>query len=163
MDLIFIALFVLVLILLSPFLILLSIFYYVLEKIDELRFRSYLAANNGKKYFCYTIREKSCDFVKTNILPFLPLETEVIFITDNGMNLGESQNFINNIIRRMVLLRKGFPQMAVISNGELIIAPINKEVYRAILSNRNADKILKKIQKFYAKSDAGSLRSKLLN
>ena len=141
---------ILVAVIFSPLWLPVYLLYYVSQKIIDFRFSRYVKANNGAKYFCYTARRNSLDFVKQNIIPHLPHDTNIIYITEKYQNLGSSSKFLGQIVLKMALMKKGFPCVAKFSDGQLIIESINHEVYQAILRDNDAKSILKKIHSFFA-------------
>ena len=141
---------ILVAIVLSPIWIPFYVYVRVRKLIVEFRFSRFVRANDGAKYFCYTLRRNSEEFVRSNILPRLPAETNIIYITDNHQNLGDSLKFVEQVVRRMGAMKKGFPCVAKFSDGKLLTESINHEVYQAIVRKKDADKLVEKIEPFYA-------------
>jgi len=150
-EVIIVFLFLLFLVILSPILIALYIYDRLERGITERRFRKYLAANVEAKYFCYTHRKNSQDYVRAHILPSLPQDVKVIYITDKMFNLGNDIEFLDQIVWKMKSMKKGFPCLAKAVDGELATESINSELYNAIAKHKDVDKIIKKIDEFYGK------------
>jgi len=153
---IIIFLFIVFVVILSPILVPIYIYDHFNRKLKEGRFRKYLASNVGAKYFCYTHRKNSQDYVKTHILPRLAEDVKVIYITDKMFNLGNDIEFFDEIVWKMKSMKRGFPCLAKAANGELATESINSELYTAIANHKDDDKIIKKINRFYGRDSVRS-------
>lgn len=140
---------IILMVILLPIILPISIFLYIKDKIVNRRFLAYLKSVEGKKYFCYTNRSTSYAYVRDEILPFLPADTEVIYITDKSFNLGNDTPFLLNLVLTMKKTKGGFPYASVVSQGALVSKSINNELYSAIKRNIGADTINHKICGFY--------------
>jgi hypothetical protein len=138
------------LVLLSPIILLLVAYAYVQEKVNNRKFEAYLTKIEGARYFCYTNRQTSQAYVETNILPYLPPDTEIIYLGDSKriIILGNETTFAFHIVARMKMAKGGFPYIAKVSQGRLISKSINKELYKAIIRNKDADSINHRIHRF---------------
>ncbi|HMT08860.1 MAG TPA: hypothetical protein PKA82_12715 [Pyrinomonadaceae bacterium] len=141
---------ILLVIVLSPIWVPVFLYVWITGKVGDFRFSRFIRANEGSRYFCYTARQNSIDFVRENILPQLPAETHIIYITEKYQNMGDETKFFTQVVWQMAGLGKGFPCIAKFSNGEMIIESVNHEVYQAIVRKRDAEQVLKKIDKFFS-------------
>ncbi len=140
-----------ILLILSPILLPLIIFSYFHERIDRLRFVGYLKANEGAKFFAYTNKQSSQEYVEKEILPFLPKDVQVLFLSAKGrINLGDEHKFTERIIWSLKTAKGGFPYVSKVANGELVTESANNRLYSAIRRGVGPEKILKKIEKFFS-------------
>jgi hypothetical protein len=144
-----------ILLVLSPILIPIYAYQLIKAKIEDIRFRHYLRSTEGKRYFCYTNRTTSQQYVRESILPFLPPDTEVIYITDKGFNLGDDTPFLPSIVTTLRRAPGGFPFATIVSNGRLVTRSFNNKLYSAIKRGINADTVNKKIRRFYDYNSTG--------
>ncbi len=154
-DIIIITVAILLIIVLSPIWVPILIFVLASDAHDNFRFKRFIRANDGAKYFCYTLRKNSLDFVRDLIIPRLPPETIIIYITDKYDNVGDDSKFRNQIVWGMAGMKKGFPCMAKFSDGQMITESINHEVYQSIVRKQGADKVLRKVDKFFGQQHNG--------
>ena len=141
---------VLLWIVLSPIWIPFFAFVYIDQKIDDYRFRKYLAATGDKNFFCYTNKQSSQQFVENNVIPFLPADVEVLFVSSKRLiDLRKKNGFPDRIIGKMRELKKGFPCVAKISGGRLITESVNHEIYEAIQRKKDPGPIVEKISRFF--------------
>src|SRR5687768_15564653 len=122
------ALIIVLLILLSPIIIPLIIYAVIRDWINDRRFESFLRANEGAKYFCYTARKTSYEYVKENLLPHLPADTQVIYLSDRRNeieSLDDEIPFLDHIVWRMKATPGSYPYASKVSNGELVTISIN--------------------------------------
>jgi len=146
---------ILLIIVLSPIWVPILIIVLASDVLDNFRFKRFISANDGAKYFCYTLRKNSLDFVRDLIIPRLPPETTIIYITDKYDNVGDDTKFRNQIVWRMAGMKKGFPCMAKFSDGQMITESINHEVYRAIVRKRGEENVFRKVDKFFGQQHNG--------
>lgn len=145
------AVLIILLILLSPILVPLIIYTIIRDWINDRRFESFLRANDGAKYFCYTARKTSCEYVKENVLPQLPPGTRVIYLSDrrNAIDsLDDEIPFFDHIVWRMKKTSGSYPYVSKVSKGDLITISINQKLYSAIKRNADAEVINNKIKRF---------------
>ena len=83
------------------------------------------------------------------ILPALPPDVAVIYVTDNLFNLGDDVVHGHDILAKMGLLKKGFPCLAKAIDGDLEIKSINSAVYRSIVRKKGIDRIVADMTRFY--------------
>ena len=145
------AVIIILLILLSPIIVPLVIYTYIRDWIKELRLKSFLRANEGAKYFCYTARKTSKEYVTDNVLPYLPPDTRVIYLGDyknKVFSLGDEIPFFEQLVWRMKRTAGGYPYVAKVSNGDLSTISINRQLYSAIKRKAGAEAINTKINRF---------------
>jgi len=145
------AVLIVLMILLSPILVPILIYLYVRDRINEHRLKSFLRANEGAKYFCYTARKTSKEYVTENVLPCLPPDTRVIYLGDyknQVFSLGDDFPLLEQLVWRMKRTGGGYPYAAKISNGELVTISINNRIYSAIRRNADAHTINRRIRRF---------------
>lgn len=149
-DVLLVGLAVLVLVILSPLIIAFSIYLYIKEKILDRKFNTYLTTIEGAKYFCYTNRQTSQSYVETNLLPYLPPVTKIIYLGDSKKTivLGDDTKFVFHLVAKMKMTKGGFPYIAKVSKGKLVAKSINNELYSAIRRNKEADLINDKTCRF---------------
>jgi hypothetical protein len=158
-DLFALLLFILIVIALLPIIIPLMIYGYFQEKVQSRRFKGFLSENEGKKYFCYTARRTSVDYVKQNILPFLPADTTIIYLGDSKkiFLMGEDVPFLHRIVSGMSRTKGGYPYVSKVTDAKLDTISINNQLYSAIRRNADASKIIRKISRFLAGDDRDSM------
>jgi hypothetical protein len=139
---------ILVVVLLSPIWIPVFGLVYVSDKVGAWRFRKFLRTHEGSQYFAYTNRQRSVEYVRTNILPFLPPNTEILYLTDKFTNLGDETKYLGSIVGEMRKTEGGFPYVSKVVGGQLVTRSINNELYRSITRKVAADNIIKRIDKF---------------
>lgn len=141
-----------ILLILLPILLPLIVLSYFQERIDRLRFAGYLKANEGAKFFAYTNKQSSQKYVETEILPFLPKDVQVLFLSGKGrINLGDEHKFTLRIIWSMKAAKGGFPYVSKVANGELVTESANNRLHSAIRRGVGSEKILKQIEKFFSR------------
>lgn len=147
----FAALLIILLILLSPIIVPLIIYAFIRDWIKDRRFESFLRANDGAKYFCYTPRKSSYVYVKENVLPNLPPDTRVILLgySEDQVESTEAEiPFLYHLVWRIKKTPGGYPYAAKVSNGELITISVNHPLYKAIPRKARAEAVNKKITLF---------------
>lgn len=139
-----------VLIILSPIIILLVAYTYVQEKMNNKRFETYLTTIEGAKYFCYTNRQTSQKYVEANIVPYLPPNTEIIYLGDSKRTivLGDDTKFLFHIVGKMRMTKGGYPYVGKVLNGQLVTMSVNDRLYNAIKRKKDADVINDRIRRF---------------
>lgn len=149
-DILIVGLIVVVLVILSPIIAILMVVAWIINRAEDHRFRKYLADHEGVNFFCYTSRKTSVDYVKENIVPFLPPDTNVIYLWDGKplTNLGEEFPFVHLLVGEMKQAKGGFPYAAKIRDGKLVSISINNQLYSAIKRSADADSINRNIHKF---------------
>ena len=147
---------IILLIVLSPILVPLIVYTIIRDWIGKLRFKSFLRANNGAKYFCYTARKTSYQYVTDHVLPNLPSDTQIIYLADrkNAVDvLGDQIPFVDHLVWRMKKTPGRYPYVSKVSNGELVTMSINHQLYSAIKRKADAEAINKKISRFLSGDD----------
>ena len=143
-------LFVLVVILLSPILISVNAFLYIKNGLSRRRYRKYLKHNEGAKFFCYTSRKTSENYVEENILPFIPADVLVLHLQDKTwFDLGDPDGIPVQVVGQMKNVRGGFPYVSKVVGGELVTESINNRLYSAITRKASAENIVQRINRFY--------------
>jgi hypothetical protein len=150
-DILGMALYYLILILLSPIWLPLGAYSYISRKFGDRRFQTFLRTTASAKYFCYTNKANSELFVREHVLPFLPLDVQVLYASGRRHhNIRKSNAIDDRIIGKMSLLKKGFPCIAKVSNRTLITESLNRELFIALTQNKNGDEVNEKIAQFFA-------------
>jgi hypothetical protein len=149
-ELIIIGVGILLAVVLSPIWVPIVTYVYLKEKITAWRFGRYVRNNDGKNFFCFTHRRTSVPFVRENIIPILPPDAEVIYITDKFDKLDANSNFAGEIIHKMAEKKQGFPCLAKFENGEFLIESINHDLYQTIVRRRDPEKLLQRVVTFYS-------------
>src|SRR5437764_817901 len=119
------------------------IYKYFQEKLEKRRFKSFLKNREGMKLFCYTARRTSVDYVKENILPFLPADTTIIYLTDSKAidSMGDDVPFLIRLIWTMKMTEGSYPYVSKVSGGSLQTISINNDLYSAIVRKADASAI----------------------
>lgn len=140
-----------ILIILSPIFLPLIAFSYLQERIDRIRFTNYLKLNEGAKFFAYTNKQSSQEYVEKRILPLLSKDVKILFLNAKGrVNLGDEHKFTNRIVWSMKAAKGGFPYVSKVVNGELVTESTNNRLYSAIRRGVGSEKILTQIEKFFS-------------
>jgi len=149
-DVLVLVLVVCLVIVFSPILIPLIAFGYLQDKVDQFRFKRYLKAHDGAKYFAYTSRQTSQKYVEHNILPELPKDIEIMYLGEKGrVNLGDDSKFHDRIVWAMKAVPGGFPYISKVANGNLVTESINNRLYSAITRGAASEQIVVRIKKFF--------------
>lgn len=138
------------LILLLPIILPYLLFLYIRQRIEDRGFRKYLRQHEGAKFFCCTSRRTSEKYVRENVLPFLPPDTQVIYLRDSKkpFNLGEDFPFLIRTVLEMKRTPGSYPYVAKIAKRKLVTISINQQLYRTINRKGDADAINGRIAKF---------------
>jgi hypothetical protein len=149
-DIIALAVFVVIMIVLLPIIIPLIIYRYFQQKVENHRFVEFLKQNEGMKFFCYTARRTSVEYVKENIIPFLPPHTRVVYLGDSKkiFTMGEDVPFLQRLVATMRMTNGGYPYVSKISSGKPETISINSRLYGAIRRNVDATSINQTIARF---------------
>ncbi|MDW3652622.1 MAG: hypothetical protein R8P61_36430 [Bacteroidia bacterium] len=110
------------------FLILSPLFWYQ-ERIFKKKYQAYLRELEGKNFFCYNNRKKGRNYIEEEILPYLPIGIEVLFL--NGRDL-ESEPYTKEFMSRVFHEFKyysRFPQLLKIRDGKAYDASLNQELF----------------------------------
>jgi len=153
-DVLVLILFGLLFILLSPITLLFVAYVYVRSLIDEWRFRRYLKANEGAKFFAYTYKASSKKYVEENILPSLSGDTIVFPLAGKKgrINMGDDFGLIAYFVSEMRKTEGGFPYVSRIVEGNLVTESINQRIYSAIRRGAGPEGALHQIEKFYSRT-----------
>ena len=137
-------------IILSPIIIPLLIYAYFREKIEKRRFAEFLKQREGKRFFCYTARRTSVDYVKENVLPSLPSDTTILYLGDSKKiySMDEDVPFLQRLVATMRMTKGGYPYVSKVTLGKLETISINNQVYSAIRRDVEATSINQKIARF---------------
>lgn len=150
-----------VLLLLSPILIPYLLIVIAWERIQRLRFSRYLRRSEGKMFFCYTARKLSVEFVQERILPRLPADVRVIYITERGENMSDDEvPFQVRIAQEMKTVGGGYPYVAKVVGGVLVAESVNEKLYRSVKRGVEPESTINQIEKFFAaKRSTGTHRA----
>ncbi|HEV8592773.1 MAG TPA: hypothetical protein VGQ55_11780 [Pyrinomonadaceae bacterium] len=150
-DILILILFGIIVILSLPILLPVLAFFSLKERFDRVRFRRYLKANEGAKFFAYTNKQTSQEYVEREILPFLQKDIQILFLSGKGrINLGDEHEFIERIVWSMKGAKGGFPYVSEIIDGELVTESINNKLYSAIRRGADSKVIIEKIARFFS-------------
>jgi hypothetical protein len=122
---------------------------WIKNKRFEKEFTAYLKEINGKNFFCYNNRRKGFDYIKNEILPFLPSGVEPIFL--NGKQI-ESDIYDTRYISKVFYSFKNynrFPQILKIRNGKMIDCSVNREMFACINQGKDKEVLFNKIECFF--------------
>jgi hypothetical protein len=151
-DLLILILFGLLFILFSPIILLVAAYVYIKSLIGRLRFRRYLATNEGATFFAYTNKASSKAYVEQRILPFLSHDTKIFYLAGKKgrVNMGDDFGLLAYVVSVMRETPGGFPYVSKIENGELVTESINNRLYSAIRRGVEADQMNERIARFYS-------------
>ena len=149
-DLFVLLLVALIAIILSPIIIPLAIYAYFQEKLEKQRFERFLKTSEGRKFFCYTARQTSVDYVRAEIIPFLPSDTTIIYLGDSKkiFSMGEDVPFLDRLIATMRMTKGGYPYVSKVCDSKLQTISINNQLYSAIRRSVDATTINQKLIRF---------------
>ncbi len=150
-DLFVLVLSVTLIILLSPILLPLAAYGFIKNKIEEAKYRRYLATHERSMFFAYTDKASSKNFVEEEILPQLPSQTQVFHLAGKKgrYNMGEDFGLLAYVVGNMRETQGGFPYIAKVVRGELVTESINNKVYSAIRRGIGPEAIVERVLKFY--------------
>ncbi len=143
------SIFILIIILLSPFLIPFIIFYYFRNKQFNKDYTEYLITINEANFFCYNNKKISQEFIEKNILPFLSSEIKVIFLDGKTPRSDYDEKYISKLLFS-IKEKTGFPYLIKVSNGELLLEKsINAEFYNTLNQSKDLSILIDKINSFF--------------
>jgi hypothetical protein len=157
-DVLILILVILVLVLLLPIIIPFLIIDSIRTAFANRQFRAFLAANEKAKFFCYTARRTSVDYVKEHILPKLPADVNVIYLDDRKnaiVSIGDEVPFLVQLVAS-IKTKGGYPFAAKIVNGKMVSISVNNRLYSAIRRRAGADVINRRIARFLSNDDGRS-------
>ncbi|MDP6044940.1 MAG: hypothetical protein QGG25_04980 [Phycisphaerae bacterium] len=99
----------------------------------QLEHERILRTIEGQEFFCYTSRQRSRDWVESNVLPQLAEDVQVIFLDGKTPKCPLPQHFISYALRH--LDNVGFPNVMIAANGKMLDASLHHELYNAINQN----------------------------
>ena len=144
-----IILFIILTIIFLPITILLAPFEWLRSLQFKKEYEEYLRQIDGKNFFCYNNRRKGYQFIKEEILPFLPEEVEPIFL--NGKKI-ETDTYRTKFLSNAFYSFKNytrFPQLLKVRNGEAIDCSINSELFLCLNQGKDNELIFNKINDFF--------------
>ena len=101
---------------------------------SEKKYSEFLHRNNGKNFFCYNNRKDSKKFIESNILPILPINTNIIYLNGKNIESEYPKEFISKALYQLKSYQK-FPHLLKIRNGKLEDKSINNLFYSILNQN----------------------------
>lgn len=121
---------------------------YFQRKKFEKKYSKFLNENNGKNFFCYNNRKNSIKFIKSDILPNLNEEIEIVYLNGKKIESKYETQFISEALYGLKHYNK-FPHLMKIRNGQLIDKSINNPFYGVLNMNKSKTELLTKINQFF--------------
>lgn len=135
-------------IVLLPFIILTTPFFYFRRKKFEKEYSAFLIEKDGKNFFCYNNRKKSKQFIEEVIIPSLSKDIEIIYLNGRKIESKYPEEFISNIFYSFKTYNK-FPHLAKVRNGKILDKSINN-IFYFILNQHKPQSILQmEINQFF--------------
>ena len=132
----------------SPFIIIIGIYNSLNDKVFEKAYKEYLNSINGTFFFCYNNRKNSQKFIEEKLLPVLSKDVKLIFLNGKKVESNFEQKYMSKALYS-IKDRKGFPYLLKVSNGTIIDKSINKEFYNIKNQNRELENLINILNEFY--------------
>ena len=115
---------------LLPLALALMPFVFISELGFKKKYKVFLGNNEGKRFFCYTSRQKSRSIIEKEILPNIEKDINIIFLHGRNPESQFPQKYISYALYNIKNI--GFPSILLIKNGEVLDVSLKKEIYNAI-------------------------------
>lgn len=113
---------------------------------SEADFSYYLKSINGAKFFCYSNKKSTVEFVEQQIVPFLSSDIEIVFLKGKTPKMDNENIHISQILYRV----KGKPPWLIkIENGHVRYESINNELHNTIAQSKSPKLLLKKMNNYF--------------
>lgn len=100
------------------------------ERKFDAAYDEYIRTNEGSRYFVYTYKRQTHEFIETEIIPHLGKDVKVVLL-GGGYSSPDGAEFINRIVR-MERAKGGYPWLIEISDGKPQAFSLNSAVYKAM-------------------------------
>ncbi len=132
----------------SPILLPFVVYGYIKSMLFKIKYREYLKSIDGTKFFCYTNRTNSQEFIESQIIPTLAPDVKVIFLESTAPKSEYERKFISKALH-IIKDRKGFPYLLKVSNGQLMDKSINQDFYTTMTQNKGHMELKENINSFF--------------
>ena len=128
-----------------PFIIIFYPFVLWSDRKYKKEYNLFLNQNNGVKFFCYTSRQNSRIKIEKELIPNLSKDIHIIFLHGKVPQSEFPEKHISFMLRQ--IKNKGFPNMILVKNSQVIDFSLKKEVYNQLNQNIELSNIAYTINK----------------
>lgn len=119
------------------------------ERKHRRAYNDFLVALEGKNFFCYNNKEKSLEYVQTDIIPLLPKTVEPIFLNGRHIVSDKYEPFLLSSMFYRFKNYKGFPQLVKIRSGAAIDMSLNNELFSCMNEGKSKSILIDKMKDFF--------------
>lgn len=135
-------------ILFIPILIFCFPFFYIRSMTFKKRYNNYIPKLEGKSFFIYNNRMNAMPFIKSEILPRLKDNIEIIFLDGTKVVTEYKREMFSHMLHNLDNYDK-FPHLMKVRDGQVLDHSINNEFYNVLNQNKPIDKFIQSINAYF--------------